>query len=343
MPRKCVVKHCQSNVSGSPYTPTFTIPFKEHTRWTLWKSKIRESSEQYLKIIETDTVCIKHFEERFIVRGAINSDNKKKPQRSKYSLTKDAYPTLDMESRSREQSNETELTSDFISNEEAKKTKAKRGSSGLANLQKARMRKLLRRERMKSLIKKRAEDRKEEKVAVEVKPPITRNLTEVKKTIVKVENTRTLKSHVKAASKDFFLSDRQPSKTEHLLVSLRLTSHFHSLHNGSKICKDKPSSINDVAAFPTFNIIKQIDSLKQQDKNPVDWSVDETYRFVRKISSSRGVAELFKNQCIDGEALLNLNCDDLRNYLSLDSTTSESLAGVFSQLRREVLQRYTLI
>lgn len=336
MPRKCIVKHCQSNVSGSPYTPTFTIP-KEHARWTVWKAKIRESSEQYLKIIETDTVCIKHFEERFIVRSAANSDPKKK-QRAKLSLTKDAYPTLDIESRSREQSNETELTSDFISNDEAKKTKAKRGSSGLANLQKARMRKLLRRERMQNLIKKRAEERKDEKISEEVKktPSI------VKKTIVKVENTRTLKSHVKEM-KDYFLSDRKPSVTEHLVVSLRLTSHIHSLHNGSsRLCREVPSSIKDAARFPMFNKINQIESLKQ-DKNPIDWTVDETYRFVRKISSSRGIAELFKSHCIDGEALLNLSRDDLRNYLGLDVKTSEILGQELSQLRQEVLQRYTFI
>lgn len=326
MPRKCVIKHCNSNVSGSPYTPTFTIPFKDHQRYGLWKSKIRESSDQYMKIIETDTVCIKHFEERFVMRSTITG----KQHKAKLSLTKDAFPTLDLAARSREQSNETELTSDFINQEEEiKRAKAKRGSSGLANLQKARMKKIMRRERMKSMLKKRAEDRKAGTSSDSSRTP------SVKRKILKIENTRVLKSHTKE-KRDFFLSDRELSNSEQLMISLRLSSLVHN----PKIYKNSPSSVDDATAFPTFNIIKQID---KQDKNPVTWSVEEACKFVKRISASRAIAEVFKSHDIDGEALVNLNSDDLRNYLRLDARTAAQLGAMLSQLRQEVIQRYTFI
>lgn len=313
MPRKCIVQHCNSNISGSTqYTPTFTIPGRDRDRWNLWKTKIREgSNKSYLKIDVSDTVCIKHFEDRFIVRSAqVADDSGKKPQRTKLSLTKDAYPTINMitppESIDNLQENGVFLNS---------KPKAKRGSSGLANLQKARMRKLLRRERMQNLLVKRKQAKKEtDKV--------------VKEAVVKPEQPK--------IGKDFFLSDRVPSQAEKSLVALRISS---KLNSNQKVFRDPPGSIRDSAVFPLYNVMHQVESLKNLDKNPINWTVDETHLFLNKMTS-KTVANAFKSEKIDGEALMSIEMKDLSGYFRMSSETSEFVHDCISQLRSEVIKRF---
>jgi hypothetical protein len=315
MPRKCIVGHCNSNISGSThYTPTFTIPTKDRDRWNLWKTKIREgSNKSYLKIEIFDTVCIKHFEDRFIVKSAqqdTSDVNKKKPQRQKLSLTKDAYPSLDMITPAESIENGTLLNS---------KPKAKRGSSGLANLQKARMRKILRKERMKNLVDKRKQAKKHTNENVVIKPePVI-----VKKKISNI-------------GKDYFLSDRIPSEAERLLVALRMTNQLHS---DLKIIKDPPSSIRDASVFPISNVLCKVESLKGLDKNPVNWTIDDVYQFLHPIIN-RNVAIAFRNEKIDGEGLLCVEMKDLTEYFQMTAEDSEFVYDCISQLRSEVIKRF---
>jgi hypothetical protein len=138
-------------------------------------------------------------------------------------------------------------------------------------------------------------------------------------------------------SKDFFLGDRKPSDIETTIVALRLRSLVKRLHDGSKLHKE---SSTDISNFPTFSIIKHIDGLAKSHENPVKWSVDETFSFVKYISPAKNVAKTLRAEEIDGEAMLNLTTSDLTSHFGFDTTTSESLIKVFTQLRGEVIERF---
>lgn len=222
---------------------------------------------------------------------------KKSVQRSKLTLTQDAVPTLNL----------TLPESGEIATKSQSREKQKRGASGLANLQKARVRKLQRRERMQELLKKRGEQKKQKMI----------------------DNYE--------FSKDFFLGDRKPSDIETTIVALRLRSLVKRLHDGSKLHKE---SSTDISNFPTFSIIKHIDGLAKSHENPVKWSVDETFSFVKYISPAKNVAKTLRAEEIDGEAMLNLTTSDLTSHFGFDTTTSESLIKVFTQLRGEVIERF---
>lgn len=299
MPRRCFIKNCRSNIDFTNYTPTFSFPGFE-ARFNEWVQRISEKADYIEGPEPTDTVCIKHFEERFVCQytQAYDSNYKKKPtQRSKLTLTSEAVPTLNLHLP---ESGELETKVTY-------QTKPKRGSSGLANLQKARIRKMQRRERMQELLKKRSARK-------------TPKLTE------SYDN-----------SKDFFLGDRKSSDAENIVIGLRLHSLVKRLHDGSKLCKDEP---NDISTFPTFKIIKHIEGLGKSDKNPLNWSIDETFTFVKYISSVKNIAKVFRAEDVDGEALLNLTYSDLVHHFNFDAITSESLMQVFTQLRSEVIERY---
>lgn len=197
------------------------------------------------------------------------------------------------------------------------KQKAKRGSSGLANLQKARMKKMLRRERMKRLVDQRASQKPQ---------------TE--------KETKQVKSEVDIQIADYFLGQRHKSPAEKLIIPLRFNSLLKRLHKGENLCKQPPVSLKDKNTFPTFNIIQQIEGFRDSNKNPLDWTVHETYNFIRHISPIRNVAKSFIAEEIDGEALINLTKSDLINHFNLDPVISDSLISVFLQLRREIIKRF---
>lgn len=181
-----------------------------------------------------------------------------------------------------------------------KKLKQKRGSSGLANLQKARIRKVQRRERMQELLKKRAAQ-KSKKFPKEVD-----------------------------LSKDYFLSNRIPSSAEQIVVSLRLQNLVRRLYDGSKLCKDQPGDSS------SFSIINQ-DGL---GKNPLLWSIEETSTFVKFISTNKIIAKIFRAEEIDGESLLNLTQSDLVTHFNFDTEVSKSIIKVITKLRTEVIERF---
>lgn len=300
MPRQCFIKNCRSNAPDSSYTPTFTFP-PQNLRFDEWIDHIFAGNDYSdVKLEPGDTVCIKHFEKRFFCRymQSFNSSFQKRSiQRTKLCLKDEAYPSLNL---TIPENGEMETV------EEVSK-KAKRGSSGLANLQKARMRKTLRRERMKNLLRRRAAQKS-----------------------LKVGDSYDL-------SKDYFLGEREMTESEKLVVPLRLCSLVKRLHDGSILCKNPPA---DQKSFPTFNIIQHIDGLSKNGKNPLHWSVDETFIFVKYIAAEKKVAKLLRAEEIDGEALMNLNSADLIDHFSLDASIAESLFKIFSNLRTEVIERF---
>lgn len=92
--RKCCAVGCRSNYDDeSNYTTVFTFP-KDTERKELW---IRKVSRDNFTPSSTSVVCIKHFEERFIIReDRIRRDDGTElvVPRDKITLSKDAFPTI---------------------------------------------------------------------------------------------------------------------------------------------------------------------------------------------------------------------------------------------------------
>lgn len=303
MPRQCFIKNCRSNAPDSSYTPTFTFP-PQNLRYDEWIDRIFAGNDYSdIKLEPGDTVCIKHFEKRFFCRYVQAYDanfQKKSIQRTKLCLTSDAFPSINL---TIPENGEMETC-------EVVKKKLKRGSSGLANLQKARLRKTLRRERMQNLLRRRKAQKSHK---------VTENYD---------------------LSKDYFLGDREMTEAEKLVIPLRLCSLVKRLHDGSKLCKNPPA---DRKSFPTFKIIQHIEGLSNSDKNPLHWSVDETFIFVKYIAAAKKVAKLLRAEEIDGEALMNLSSADLTDHFHLDASVAESLFKIFSNLRNEVIERFVSV
>lgn len=102
MPRTCVIRGCNSNrFAGSEYTPTFTFP-TQAARYKQWFHLINPKQDPNLFIGVYDTVCINHFEEKYICRTTVAFDSnlvKHTVPRNKLCLTKDAVPTIKLNLR----------------------------------------------------------------------------------------------------------------------------------------------------------------------------------------------------------------------------------------------------
>lgn len=198
----------------------------------------------------------------------------------------------------------------------------KRGSSGLANLQKARMKKTLRRERMRTLLQQRAKQKKQngEKPAK-----------------VKAEEPES-----SDGQSDYFLGKRKETNSEKLVIALRLTKLVKKLHEGANVCKTPPAPIKDETQFPILNMIRGIGAWIDTKKNPVEWSSNEAFFFVKQLNipDSKIIAKMFRSEEIDGEALLNLSERDLTHRFQINPTTSSAFIKVFTGLREEVIKRY---
>lgn len=178
------------------------------------------------------------------------------------------------------------------------------------------MRKLLRRQRMKTFVSRKAEQ----------KPKVV----DLKRETVSQYNP----------SVDYFLGQRKASAAERLIIPLRSSQLLKRIHEGDALCNQPPLSIKDATIFPTFNIILQIDGLGDSHKNPLEWTVQETFSFIKYISPVKSIAKNFRAEEVDGEALMNLTKADLTSHFHLDPITSDSLISVFTQLRKEIIKRF---
>lgn len=313
MARQCSIPVCHSK---SEHTPMFSFPSAFESRYKEWEANIKRANGNIV-IQSFDSVCIKHFEEKFICRYTQAYDNnfeKKSVPNSTLCLTKDAVPTLKLS---------LSMDQEDTKNPQVVPKQKKRGSQGLANLQKARMRKMQRRERMKNLLKHRA--------------------------TLKSQNGSSRSQTVSEISeydleRDYFLGNREASSAEKLIIPLRMTSLVKRLHGRAKLCKTPPLSIKDnPSLFPTFSIIKHIEGLNDDRKNPLHWSIDEAFQFVKYVAPLKNIAKSLRMEEIDGEALVNLTKSDLTDHFKFDPSTSDVLIRIFSRLRKEIIQRYVNI
>lgn len=306
MKEACAVKNCQSEKVA------FGFP-SEADRLKEWKRRIKEATGEDIR--KAEKVCIKHFEEKYICRYEQTYDSnfqQNSAQQTKVCLSKEAVPTLFLDF--------TDESTNFESSEPSSDSgkPKKRGTAGLQNLQKARMKRLLRKERMKNAGRR----------------PKTKSDSGTDRS-----SQAKLRRKELDPEKDYFLSNRQATAAEKLVIPLRLTHLMKQLHDGSALCKEPPISIKDSKNFPIFNIIRRIDGISNTN-NPLEWSSQDASHFVKFVSPLKGVSKIFLAEDIDGEALLNLTASDLVKYLRIDAKTSEKLVETFSQLREEVIQRF---
>lgn len=187
------------------------------------------------------------------------------------------------------------------------------------NLQMARKKKILRRERMQKL----AEMRKATKIENGTKT---------------AENVKPKSEANYDVTKDYFLGDREETETETVVISLRLTSLMKHLYDGKISLCNNPASIRDKSIYPLFNSIKHISKLV--DYNPVFWDEEQVLTFIQHFTTQIGIVKRFENQQIDGEAILNLNKADLLNYFELDENSADAFSTTFNQLKKETIMRY---
>lgn len=245
-------------------------------------------------------ICIKHFEDRFI-------------NEEKTAISDKSVPTLYLKSGS--------TLVDYEELLSQKPPKKKRGTSGLMNLQIARKKKLMRRERMQKL----AEQRRLAKL-------MNGNSKEAKK------KSEAIISYDKNTTDLLLGDDRTETESEKLIISLRLTNLMHQLHDNKVILTKHPSSIRDIKQFPIFNKIKDIQELIN---NPIYWTKEQVLIFVEKIASQKNhCLKILRNEELDGEAILNLTQNDLKLYFNFDEDTSKILGQAFQKLRKETIMRY---
>lgn len=269
-----------------------------------WENKI--FSIDSLKKRKSDAkICIRHFESKFIN----HTDN---------SLMSNAVPTLYLK-------NDVDYE-ELLANNESAPAKKKRGSSGklticlintiikninsqilgLKNLQLAREKKNIRRERMKKVAELRRADRSKNNVINEYD-----------------------------SSKDYFLGEREESDLEKVLISLQLSQKL----NDSKTFLKHPGSIRNATNFPLLNSLQHLDVLI--NNNPVLWDTDMTLIFIKQFIQSKAIIKTLQSKEIDGETILNLTSkNDLIGYLNFDEYSASLLSTKLEQLRKETILRY---
>lgn len=251
-----------------------------------------ERNSQLFTTRQNKAICIHHFDHAALIR----TDDT-------FILKDNAVPTLLLN-----------LDDDLRVN-----VRPKRGASGLANLERARLKKTLRKERMRIQRERRNSTKHQNET----------NTNSDKKT----NGTNSTVDF----QKDYFLGSREETPAEKFIISLRLTKFTSRLHDGTNLCKDPSENVTESSLFPTLNMIKKIDSLTT---NPLEWNSNQTFLFLKHFSPIKGIAKRFYSEEVDGEALMNLTTADLIKHFYLDQNKAEKLVSVFSQLRKEVIERY---
>lgn len=74
--------------------------------------------------------------------------------------------------------------------------------------------------------------------------------------------------------------------------------------------------------------------------NPMLWDVDDTYKFLSKISSLSKAAELLKEEEIDGESFLSMRKDDFMSIFNLPLGTASKVYALIVRLRCHVFKHF---
>lgn len=143
---------------------------------------------------------------------------------------------------------------------------------------------------------------------------------------------------VQGSGDDYFL-DGLDDMNDLLVINLRLHWLLKTKKNG-KLNFSKTPQEND-SSYPLLQKVKVMKGLKTE-KNPLFWTIEEVYWFIRNISPlpDKGIAKTFRQEEVDGAALVNLKKADLIKYLKVGVPTAQTLAAKIAQLRHETIQKF---
>lgn len=246
----------------------------------------------------------------------------------------------------------------IYSNKKPVKIRIKKSLTGTLGTSKSRIRKNKRRERVKKLIKGRA-------TVVFDKPdtvtPLVQEIRNARKQIfakpveedpveeMEMEESVIIDEEVQEekidtnpkynVKDDYLLGSKTESTDEMLVINLRLPALIKPLRNGLQLCKN-PSKFDTNSVYPTLNLVHEIDGFENAAMNPVFWSTDQVFLFIKHISTTINVAKKFRAEDIDGAALMNLSKSDLMKYMQLSSSIAGLLSEMIKKLRNETIQKF---
>ena len=239
------------------------------------------------------------------------------------------------------------------SNKNTVKFKTKKQLSATLGINKSRLRKNKRRERVKNLIKGRVtvtfnkpnvippvqeirNARKQTFVTSEAieEMELEDNVIDNEIEIIAEKKDVNLKYNVKD---DYLLGSKTESTDEMLVVNLRLHSLIKPLRDGIQLCKN-PTKFETNNVYPTLNLVHQIQAFENAAMNPVFWSTDQVFLFIKHISTMKNVPKTFKTEDIDGAALMNISKTDLMKNMHFNSSTAGSLSEIIKHLRNGTIK-----
>ena len=247
----------------------------------------------------------------------------------------------------------------IYSNKKPVKIRIKKSLTGTLGTSKSRIRKNKRRERVKKLIKGRA-------TVVFDKPdtvtPLVQEIRNARKQIfakpveedpveememeesVIIDDEEVQEEKIDTNPKynvkdDYLLGSKTESTDEMLVINLRLPALIKPLRNGLQLCKN-PSKFDTNSVYPTLNLVHEIDGFENAAMNPVFWSTDQVFLFIKHVSTTINVAKKFRAEDIDGAALMNLSKSDLMKYMQLSSSIAGLLSEMIKKLRNETIQKF---
>lgn len=136
--------------------------------------------------------------------------------------------------------------------------------------------------------------------------------------------------------RDYFMGNREETELEKFLISMRLANKL----NDGKTSLKHPSSIRNATIFPLLNSIQHMDMLV--NTNPAFWDSKRSLMFIKYCIPLKSIAiKQLQAQLIDGETICNLTSkSDLIDYLKLDENSATILSSKLEQLRKETILRY---
>lgn len=87
-----------------------------------------------------------------------------------------------------------------------------------------------------------------------------------------------------------------------------------------------------------YRVLKQANG----ESNPLNWSTEEVASFIRKVGLSDEIAVRFKEQTIDGSALLDLSKEDLQHLVKIKLGPSIKISHLIEKLRRKVCEKFVV-
>lgn len=88
-----------------------------------------------------------------------------------------------------------------------------------------------------------------------------------------------------------------------------------------------------------YQVLKQT---KDGEVNPMEWSVEQVVENITKICHNEDIVGRFKEQEIDGTALLDLSKEDLHMLMSIKLGPSIKISHFIEKLRNDVCQRFVV-